>query len=156
VRRRWRESDEEGWATAPEAGDVVGEAEFLGDGRGDDEWIETWFAEAEGDLVEDGGEAGPALESGYEGMVVGGASVGELWWKRCGVGGNRDEREREVMGVDAGVTAGFHGFGEVKVVSPCFGPVFGGMGRGVGADEGGFPAGGRAARVVTGEGCGVV
>jgi len=61
VRRRWRESDEEGWAAAPEAGDVVGEAEFFCHGRGDDEWIETLFAEAEGDLVKDGGEAGPSL-----------------------------------------------------------------------------------------------
>lgn len=63
MRRRWRESDEEGWPTAPESGDVMGEAEFLCDGGRDDERIETWFAEAEGDLVEDCGEAGPALES---------------------------------------------------------------------------------------------
>ena len=61
MRRLWRESDEEGWAAAPEAGDVVGEAELLCHCSGDDEWIETWFAEAEGDLVEDGGEAGPSL-----------------------------------------------------------------------------------------------
>jgi hypothetical protein len=33
---------------------MVGEPEFLCDGGGDDEWIEARFAEAEGDLVEDG------------------------------------------------------------------------------------------------------
>lgn len=58
--------------------------------------------------------------------------------------------------MDAGVAAGFHGFGEVQVVSPCFGPVFGWVGRGVGADEGGFPALRGAVGIVAGEGCGVV
>ncbi len=58
--------------------------------------------------------------------------------------------------MDAGVAAGFHGFGEVQVVCPCFGPVFGWVGRGVGADERGFPVGEWAVGIVAGEGCGVV
>jgi hypothetical protein len=34
---------------------MVGESELLCHCSGDDEWIEARFAEAEGDLVEDGG-----------------------------------------------------------------------------------------------------
>lgn len=140
---------------APDLGEVVGEAEFLGDALGDHEGIQGRFAEALGDFIQNGGEAHPALQPGEE-FAIGDAVLREHGGQGAGLTGEHDQGQGQELHLDAEAFAGLQAINDLQVMSPGLGPVFPGMGGGISTDEGLRPIRGRGALIIGAEAGGIV